>query len=74
MQEPQLEQPPFAIVTSRRCPVMQKDLELIKHVLTAEKDGNEAPFTPYLTKNQRKKLNRATYQTRFKGELSDIPK
>jgi len=54
-------------------PVLDKDLELLEHLLITKNKDNEAPFTPYYTKNHRKKLHQTTrihsYNTRSKAEL-----
>lgn len=42
------------------CLVLQKDLDLIKHFLVNENENLEAPFTPYLTKNQKDKIHQNT--------------
>jgi len=39
-----------------------------------ETDDPNVPFTPYLTKKQRKGLNKETYRTRSKGAPSPPPK
>lgn len=50
-------------------PVMQKDLNLLRHILVpATEDPNEQ-FTPVLTKKQ-KKIIRAAYKTRSKGAIT----
>lgn len=49
------------------CPVLQKDLDLLRYVLLKETDDPNAPFTPYLTKKQRKELNKEAYRKRSKG-------
>ena len=54
-----------------RCLVLQKDLELIRQIRAMEKDDSVEQFTPYMTKKQKKQLNKVYfYNTRFKG----IPK
>jgi len=51
------------------CPVLQKDFNLIRHILVKETDNSNAPFTTYLTKKQKKEINR-TYKTRSKGDVT----
>lgn len=52
------------------CLVLQKDFNLIRHIiLVKDTDNSNAPFTPYLTKKQKKEINR-TYKTRSKGDVS----
>jgi len=48
-------------------PTLQKDLNLIRHLLVNETYDVNVIFTPSLTKKQ-KKLNIAAYNTRFNGE------
>jgi len=55
-------------------PVLQKDLDLLRYVLMKETDDPNVPFTPYLTKKQRKELNKESYGTRSKGAPSPPPK
>jgi hypothetical protein len=48
---------------------MQKDIELLRQIRAKEKDASEEPFTPYLTKKQKKRANKANfYNTRSTGE------
>lgn len=58
-----------SVNTSEICPTLRKDIDLVQHVLE-NKDENNAPFTPVLTKKQRKALNRLAYNTRSKGDPS----
>jgi len=47
------------------CPVLQKDLNLVRHVPAQQPDDENVPFIQYLTKKQKKALSR--YNTRSKG-------
>lgn len=54
--------------TLTMCPMLQKDHNLISHLLVKESDDDNFLFTPYLTKKQKKKLSKTTYNIRSKGE------
>jgi len=47
-------------------PNLQRELALVEHLVVAGKDA-DIPFTPYLTKCQRKKIAQKCYQTRSMG-------
>ena len=58
------------------CPVLQKNLNLVRHILvqqTDEDDDDNATFITYLTKKQRKKLNRSAYNTWSKDDPPSTP-
>jgi len=51
------------------CLVMQKDLELLRHVMTLENNELAEPFTLYLTNKKNKQLNKInSYNTLSKVE------
>jgi len=52
------------------CPVLQKDLDLLRHVLVKETDDHNVIFTPYLIKKHRKDVNKEAYKTSSKGAPS----
>jgi len=47
------------------CPVPQKDLNLVRHVLVQQSNDEIVPFIKYLTNKQKKALS--MYNTRSKG-------
>jgi len=49
-------------------PVLQKEMELLKDSLQ-NASSTKVPFTPYLSKSQKKKAAKATYATRSQGPL-----
>jgi len=49
-------------------PVLQKEMELVKDSLLTGVT-TDVPFTPYLTKVQKKRAAKATYATRSQGPL-----
>jgi len=53
--------------TCESCPTLCKDIDLVLHVLEHE-DEHNVPFTPGLTKKQRRALNRSAYNTHSKGD------
>jgi len=78
---------PFSTVIAHRCPIVTRDLELLQQALAATNISKEkepiliqgkdvdATFTPYLTKRQRKQLNKLnSYNTRFKMNLRVVEK
>ena len=60
------------VLPHHRFLMLQKDLVLLRQIKAMEKDVSEEQFTPYLTKKQKKQLDKEnSYNTRFKGELKD---
>jgi len=59
--------------SSEFCPILQKDLNLVRHILVQQTDDDNAPFIAYLTKKQRKKLNRSAYKIRLRVILQVLP-
>jgi len=55
------------------CPVLQKYLDRIQHVLVKETSDPNAYFAPSLTKKQKKELNKVAYKTCSKGAPSPPP-
>jgi len=53
-------------------PNIQRELALLEHLVVAGKDA-DVPYTPYLTKCQRKKIAKKGYQTRSMGPLQTLP-
>jgi hypothetical protein len=51
--------------------MLQKDHNLIRHLLAKEIDDDNILFTPYLTKKQKNELNKTTYNICSKGESND---
>jgi len=54
-------------------PVLQKELDIIWLVLVKEKYDPNMIFTPYLTKKQKKELNRVAYKIHSNGAPSPPP-
>lgn len=65
-------QHPLSFVAPHHCTVVTKDLEFIQQAVATSNDDQEEPFINYLSKSQRKKLNRA-YQTHSKLPLFNSP-
>jgi len=55
------------------CPILKNDLNLVRHILDQQNDDDNTPFLTYLSKKQKKNLNRSAYNTRSKGDVSNNP-
>jgi len=60
-------QHPVFIFNKHRCPIVNKDLDIIQQALTNSSSNTEEPFTPHASKAQKKKENRAAIKTRSQG-------
>jgi hypothetical protein len=67
------QQPILELVNELAAASQYMSQALVEHLVVAGKDA-DVPFTPYITKCQRKKINKATvYLTRSKGPAPSPP-